>query len=108
MRTTPLHDHLIGAEYVTCQGYYVHSTGNHVPHSPNGIGDIPSLWNLGTYVLKQVHLSDIMRFYVLDVQLWMEFCGDYISDNGSLYLVYRTNDRLEVRVVRHIPRHNPS
>ena len=56
-------------------------------------------------ILKQVHLSDIMSSYILDVQLWLEFCGDYISDNGSLHLVYRTNDRLEVRVV-HILRHD--
>ena len=55
-------------------------------------------------ILKQVYPSDKMIFYVLDVQLWMEFCGDYISDNGSLHLVYRTNDRLEVRVV-HTLRH---
>ena len=59
-------------------------------------------------ILKQVYPSDKMSFYVLDVQLWMEFCGDYISDDGCLHLVYCTNDRVEVRVVRHIPRHNPS
>lgn len=75
------------------KGYSIHVAGRTVPDCPHSIGDILSLRHIGN---PFGFASWVSLTAFEDIQVWMGLCCHYFVDSGSIHLVYRPNNFLEV------------